>query len=156
MTAKAKISKCAVDRLPPKIKRHLVGAAIEWQDSEPMSLNGEDELLFRFETNTCAVTDLLLKKHGVFDASHVVNAVLNWRVHMELIYDTPNNASKSAHIDHHWFDFRGSIFPVNPKFKREREGFYMATNLEHVLVPEHNKNKGYFRLMKFTAEVIGV
>jgi len=156
VNAKARISKCAVDRLPPKIKRHLIGAVLEWWDVEPMSTNGGDKLLFKFDSNTSPVTDLLLRRHGVYDASHIVNAILNWEVHMEVIYDTPNNSKKSAHIDHHWFKFRGTIFPVDARFKSERENFYMMKNLEHELVPADNKNKGYYRVMRFTATVIGV
>lgn len=147
---------CAVDRVPQKIKRFLVGAVLRWEDQSPLSGDMDEELLFHFDTNTKPQADLLLKKYGIWDVSHVVNAKLNWEVHIELIYSTPNNKEKSHHIDHHWFTFRGSIFPTTERFKYERERFYLIKNLEHTMVPEDNKNKGYYELTKFTAEVVGV
>jgi hypothetical protein len=50
--------------------------------------------------------------------------------------------------------FFGSVFPINEKFKKERESFYMIKNLEHELVPKDNKNKGYYK--KFSQEKIFV
>jgi hypothetical protein len=147
---------CAVDLVPKKIKRFLVGAVLTWEDKNPLSGEMDEELLFHFDTNTKPQVDLLLKKHGIWDVSHAVNARLNWEVHIELVYATPNNREKSHHIDHHWFTFRGPIFPTQEVFRRERERFYLMKNLEHTMVPEDNKNKGYYEITRFTATVIGV
>ena len=147
---------CAVNRLPPKIKRYLVGAELAWSDKNPLDGAMDDELLFAFDTKTSVVVDALLRRHGVWDPSHVINAMLRWEVHMELVYSTPNHPEKSHHIDHHWFEFRGPIFPTSETFKQERERFYMLNNLEHAGVPDGHKNKGYYCLTKFTAKVVGV
>lgn len=147
---------CAVDMVPQKIKRFLVGAVLNWEDKNPLSGEMDEELLFKFDTNTKPQVDLLLKKHGIWDVSHVVNATLRWEVHIELVYSTPNNREKSHHIDHHWFTFRGPIFPTQEAFRKERERFYLMKNLEHTMVPEDNKNKGYYEITRFTATVIGV
>lgn len=146
----------AIDLVPQKIKRFLIGAVLKWEDKNPLSGDMDEALLFQFDTNTKPQTDLLLKKHGICDVSHVVNAKLQWEVQIELVYSTPNNREKSHHIDHHWFKFRGPIFPTQEVFRQERERFYLMKNLEHTMVPENNKNKGYYELTRFTATVIGV
>lgn len=145
-----------IDRVPYKIKRFLIGAELKWQDDSPLSGNAEEELLFQFDTNTKPQVDLFLRKHGVWDVSHVVNAKLSWEVHIELVYSLPNNKEKSHHIDHHWFTFRGPIFPMTDKFRSERDRFYLMKNLEHELVPADNKNKGCYEITKFTAKVVNV
>lgn len=145
-----------IDKVPAKIKRFLIGAELTWHDKNPMSADMEEELLFNFETNTSGQTDLLLRKHGIWDVSHVINATLNWEVHIEMMYELPNNQMKSHHIDHHWFTFRGPIFPTTDKFKHERDTFYMLKNLEHEMVPSDNKNKGIYQQSIFTAKVVGI
>jgi hypothetical protein len=147
---------CAVDLVPQKIKRFLIGAVLKWADKNPLSGDMDEELIYEYHTNTSKTAELLLKKHGVWDVSHVINAKLQWEVHIELVYSTPNNREKSHHIDHHWFTFRGPIFPTQEVFRQERERFYLMKNLEHTMVPADNKNKGYYEITRFTATVIGV
>ncbi len=140
--------------IPAKLKKLLVGAKISWEDENPMSENMDDKLHFFFDSGTKPQTDLLLRKYGIFDVYQYVNLRLRWSVHMQLYYETPNNKEKAAHIDHHYFEFFGSVFPINEKFKKERESFYMIKNLEHELVPKDNKNKGYYKKTKFTLTAI--
>ncbi len=142
--------------MPERIKKLLLGAEIRWEDSNPLSQDMDDSLHFYFDSHTKPMTDLLLKKVGIVDVSQYVNIEFLWEVDMQLWYQTPNNKEKAAHIDHHWFKFRGTIFPMTEDFKKQRNKFYEITNLEHALVPDDNKNKGYYYNTVFQAKVIGV
>ena len=142
--------------VPDRIKKLLLGAEIRWEDSNPLSENMDDALHFYFDSHTKPMTDLLLKKVGITDVSQYVNISFLWEVEMQLWYATPNRAGHKAHIDHDWFKFRGTIFPMTDDFKKQRNKFFEITNLEHALVPEDNKNKGHYHNTVFQAKVIGV
>ncbi len=142
--------------VPERIKKLLLGAEIKWNDSNPLSQDMEESLHFYFDSHTKPMTDLLLKKVGITDVSQYVNIVFMWEIEMQLWYQTPNNKEKAAHIDHHWFSFRGTIFPTTDEFKKERDKFYEIKNLEHAMVPDDNKNKGYYYNTVFIAKIIGV
>jgi hypothetical protein len=142
--------------MPPRIKKLLLGAEVRWEDSNPLSQDMDDCLHFFFDSHTKPMTDLLLKKCGITDVSQYVNIEFLWEINMQLWYETPNNKEKAAHIDHHWFQFRGTIFPMTEKFKSERDRFYLLKNLEHDMVPEDNKNKGYYKFTTFMAKVVGI
>lgn len=141
--------------LPKNVMNLLIGAEIKWEDATPLSNDASEYLHFFFNSNTKPHTDLLLKKYGFFDVSQYVNLNCLWQVHMQMYYATPNNKEKSHHIDHHYFKFRGTIFPMHENFKKERDYFYMTKNLEHTLVPDDNKNKGYYQTTHFHAVIVG-
>lgn len=142
-------------RLPPKILKLMIGAEIQWSDENPLSQDMEECLHFYFESHTKWNTDLLLRRYGLSDVSQFVNVLCKWDVHMQIVYETPNNKEKSHHIDHHYFSFRGTIFPLCEEFKKHRDSFYLAKNLEHTMVPDEHKNKGYYQLTKFKAVIAG-
>lgn len=142
--------------LPQKIVKLLIGAEIRWSDANPLSQNMDDCLHFYFDSHTNINTDALLRRYGFTDVSQFINVKCRWEVHMQMIYETPNNRHKSHHIDQHWFEFRGTIFPLCEEFKKQRDAFYLARNLEHTMVPEDNKNKGYYKMTKFIAKIVGV
>lgn len=139
-----------------RIKKLLIGAEIKWNDSNPLSQDMDDCLHFYFDSHTKPMTDLLLLKFGITDVSQYVNIEFLWEINMRIVYSMPNHREKSAHIDHHWFKFRGTIFPMTEAFKSERDTFYLMKNLEHEMVPRENKNKGYYQLTQFKAKIIGV
>lgn len=141
--------------LPINVLKLLVGAELRWEDKNPLSQDMDDCLHFFFDSHTKPQTDLLLRKYGFTDVSQYVNVNCRWQVHMALYYATPNNREKSHHIDHNYFEFRGTIFPLHEKFKEHRDAFYMARNLEHTMVPDDNKNKGYYQTTHFHAVIIG-
>lgn len=141
--------------VPERIKKLLIGAEIKWNDSNPLSQDMDDALHFYFDSHTKPMTDLLLKKVGITDVSQYVNISFLWEVEMQLWYATPNRIGHKAHVDHHWFKFRGTIFPMTEEFKRERNKFFEIKNLEHAMVPADNKNKGYYHNTVFNAKVIG-
>lgn len=155
-TEKSIYAKQAGIVIPARVKKLLLGAEIVWWDENPMSQDMDETLHFFFESHTNPMTDLLLKKYGITDVAQYVNIAFRWSVHMELYYETPNNKEKKAHIDHHYFEFHGTIFPMSEKFKKERDTFYLMKNLEHLMVPEDNRNKGYYKTTKFSAQVIGI
>lgn len=138
--------------IPQKMKKLLIGAEIVWFDKEPMSQNMDDALHFFFDSKTSAMTDLLLKKQGLTDVSQYVNIPMQWGVEMELHYSMPNRGKR--HVEHHYFEFYGTIFPMSEKFKRHRDTFYMAKNMEFLQVPYDHKNKKFYETTKFKATVI--
>ncbi len=141
--------------IPQKMKKLLIGAEIVWFDKEPMSQNMDDALHFFFDSNTSIMTDLLLKKQGLTDVSQYVNIPLQWGVEMELHYSMPNREEhEKHHVEPHYFEFFGTIFPMTEKFKKHRDIFYMAKNLQFACVPDDHKNKKFYETTKFRAVVI--
>jgi hypothetical protein len=141
-------------QLPPRVKKYLIGAEVIWFDSEPLKQGCTDDLHYFFDSKTSAITDLLLKKHGLHDISQYVNVKLNWGVEIELVYSMP--AREKKHSDFHYFEFSGTIFPMSPKFIKNRDEFYLMKNLEYLGIPDDNKNKKIYETTKFKAVVIGV
>lgn len=141
---------------PPKIKKLLIGAEVVWFDKEPLSQDFGEALHFFFDTKTTPIVDLLLKKNGLNDMSQLINVPLHWGMTMELVYSMPNR-EESAKIDKemHYFEFFGLMYPMNKKFIKNRDEFYLLKNMEFLEVPDSHKNKKFFETTKFTATVIG-
>lgn len=140
--------------VPAKVKKYLIGADIIWDDINPLSQNMNDSMDYYFNSKTTAMTDLLLRKYGVRDISQYINIPMHWGVNMDLVFDMPNR--DKSHIDHHYFEFYGTIFPLTQKFLDERDNFYFLKNLEYLDIPDDNKNKKKYALTRFNAKVIGV
>lgn len=142
--------------IPVKIKRFLIGAKVLWEDQVPLSQDITDELHFFFDSKTTPMVDLLLKKHGLVDVSQYVNIPFHWGVEMELYYRMPNRAEgEKQHIDKHYFEYHGTIFPLHEKFRKERDTFYLLKNLSYLEIPEDHKNKKIYETTRFRAAVIG-
>lgn len=139
--------------LPVKIKKFLIGSKIHWYDENPLSQDFGEALHFFFETKTSKTTDLLLEKSGLIDVSQFVNIPLHWGIEMELIYKKPNRDQE--HRERHYFEFFGLLYPMNAKFIKERDQFYLLKNMEFAQVPDDHKNKKFYNTTKFTATVIG-
>lgn len=142
--------------LPTNIKKLLVGAVIMWQDTNPMSENMDDALHFFFDSKTTKITDMLLKKHGLYDVGQFVNISFDWLVEMENKYLMPNHSSKAAFIEPFSFRFRGTVFPMTETFRKKRDAFYMSKNLEVAMTPDDHKNKGIYDTSYFKLTVLGV
>jgi len=142
-------------QLPQKIKRLLLGAEITWVDSNPLSQDMDDKLHFYFDSKTSAMTDALLRKHGLSDVSQYVNIPFQWGVNMELHYSMPNRQEvDKRHMEPFYFEFYGTIFPMSDKFRRARDLHYMTKNMEFAQVPADHKNKKFYATTKFTCIVI--
>jgi hypothetical protein len=142
--------------LPPKVKRLLLGAEVIWFDADPLSQEA-DPLHFFFESHTSKMTDMLLLKHGMTDVSQYVNIKFLWGVQMELYYSMPNRQEvDKRHMEPAYFEFYGTIFPMNEKFKRLRDLHYVKTQMEFSQVPDDHKNKKFYETTKFKCVVVNV
>ena len=126
---------------------------IHWYDDDPLSQDFGEALHFFFETKTSKMADLLLAKNGLTDISQFINIPLHWGIEMELIYKKPNR--EQEHRERHYFEFFGLLYPMNAKFIKERDQFYLLKNMEFAQVPDDHKNKKFYKTTKFTATVIG-
>lgn len=144
-------------KLPNRIKKLLIGAEILWSDSDPLSQDITDELHFYFNSKTSKMTDLLLMKNGLTDVSQYINIPFLWGVNMELYYRMPNRkGGEKQHIDRHYFEFYGTIFPLHEKFIKNRDQFYLLKNMEYLQIPDDHKNKKFYETTRFKTTVIGV
>lgn len=142
---------------PPKIKKLLIGAEVVWFDATPLSQNMDDALHFFFDTKTSAMTDLLLRRHGLTDVSQFVNIHFKWGVQMELYYSMPNRKEvDKRHMEPFYFEFHGTIYPMHEKFKAMRDLHYMTKQLEFGCVPDDHKNKKFYETTKFLAVVVNI
>ena len=139
--------------LPVKLKKLLIKSMIHWYDDNPLSQDFGEALHFFFETKTSKMADLLLAKNGLTDISQFINIPLHWGIEMELIYKKPNR--EQEHRERHYFEFFGLLYPMNEKFIKERDQFYLLKNMEFAQVPDDHKNKKFYNTTKFTATVIG-
>ena len=139
--------------LPVKLKKLLIKSMIHWYDADPLSQDFGEALHFFFETKTSKMADLLLAKNGLTDISQFINIPLHWGIEMELIYKKPNR--EQEHRERHYFEFFGLLYPMNEKFIKERDQFYLLKNMEFAQVPDDHKNKKFYSTTKFTATVIG-
>ncbi len=139
--------------LPVKLKKLLIKSMIHWYDADPLSQDFGEALHFFFETKTSKMADLLLAKNGLTDISQFINIPLHWGIEMELIYKKPNR--EQEHRERHYFEFFGLLYPMNEKFIKERDQFYLLKNMEFAQVPDDHKNKKFYNTTKFTATVIG-
>ncbi len=139
--------------LPVKLKKLLIKSMIHWYDADPLSQDFGEALHFFFETKTSKMADLLLAKNGLTDISQFINIPLHWGIEMELIYKKPNR--EQEHRERHYFEFFGLLYPMNEKFIKERDQFYLLKNMEFAQVPDDHKNKKFYKTTKFTAKVIG-
>lgn len=139
--------------LPVKLKKLLIKSMIHWYDDDPLSQDFGEALHFFFETKTSKMADLLLAKNGLTDISQFINIPLHWGIEMELIYKKPNR--EQEHRERHYFEFFGLLYPMNAKFIKERDQFYLLKNMEFAQVPDDHKNKKFYKTTKFTATVIG-
>lgn len=143
--------------LPVKIKKLLIGSSIHWYDKDPLSQDFGEALHFFFETKTSKIADLLLAKNGLTDVSQFINIPLHWGVDFEIVYEMPNRAKGDReHRVRHYFEFFGLLYPMNAKFIKERDQFYLLKNMEFLQVPDDHKNKKFYKTTKFNATVIGV
>jgi len=140
--------------LPLKIKKLLIGSNVHWYDENPLSQDFGEALHFFFETKTNAMADLLLRKNGLNDVSQFINIPLHWGIEMELVYDKPNRGQE--HRERHYFEFFGLLYPMNERFIKERDQFYLLKNMEFLAVADDHKNKKVYKTTKFKATVIGV
>ena len=139
--------------LPVKLKKLLIKSMIHWYDADPLSQDFGEALHFFFETKTSKMADLLLAKNGLTDISQFINIPLHWGIEMELIYKKPNR--EQEHRERHYFEFFGLLYPMNAKFIKERDQFYLLKNMEFAQVPDDHKNKKFYKTTKLTATVIG-
>lgn len=140
--------------IPINVKRHLLGATLSWSQVAPMTPE-KVNVNFKTKSSALSATDLLLKRYKL-NQRYVMFNPLMWEVHMQMVYETPNNKEKLAHIDHHYFDFTGVIWPIFDSIRGEIDRVFAASNLEHQLVPSDNKNKGYYQQTHFVLTIIGV
>jgi hypothetical protein len=140
--------------LPLKVKKLLIGSHVHWYDENPLSQDFGEALHFFFETKTNAMADLLLRKNGLNDVSQFINIPLHWGIEMELVYDKPNRGQE--HRERHYFEFFGLLYPMNERFIKERDQFYLLKNMEFLAVADDHKNKKVYKTTKFKATVIGV
>ena len=155
-TSKTVTAKMYGLNLPGKLKKLLLGSMIHWYDEAPLSQDFDEALHFFFETKTSKMADLLLAKNGLNDVSQFINIPLHWGVEFEIIYDMPNRQeNEKEHREPHYFEFFGLLSPMNAKFIKERDQFYLLKNMEFAQVPDDHKNKKFYKTTKFTATVIG-
>lgn len=155
-TSKTVTAKMYGLNLPVKLKKLLLGSMIHWYDEDPLSQDFGEALHFFFETKTSKMADLLLAKNGLNDVSQFINIPLHWGVEFEIIYDMPNRQeNEKEHRERHYFEFFGLLYPMNAKFIKERDQFYLLKNMEFAQVPDNHKNKKFYKTTKFTAKVIG-
>lgn len=115
--------------LPTDAANLLRGAVIQWEDETPLSDQAQGELEFYFDVNLSVLNKLRLRKYGIHDVPHIVNARLRWRVTISMHYA---GAEPLAHS----FVMLNPIFPMGQKFITERDKFYLACQLENTLAPE--------------------
>lgn len=141
--------------IPASVLNLLAGAVIEWTDETPLSSIAEEELLYSFNTNTSATTDLLLRKHGMWDVSHIVNYRLRWLFTMTVEFKTPNKGAGQHRQESRTFEIHAAIFPQSQKFKTERDKFYLACRLENLQIPHDKKAWGIYTTTRFKAVCLG-
>lgn len=141
--------------LPTRIKKLLVGATVTWFDNDPISQENM-EIRYFFDTKTSLQTDLLLRRSGLADVAQFASMRFHWFVEMENQYLMLNRENEKPHIAAHKFNYCGTIYPMNEKFKTIRDAFFVAKNLEFLSAPENSKNKKTYYQTKFTATVVGV
>lgn len=117
--------------LPTSAANLLRGAVIQWEDETPLSDHAQGELEFYFDVRLGVLDRLRLRKYGIYDVSHIVNARLRWRVTMTMHY-------AGAEPITHSFVMLNPIFPMGQKFITERDKFYLACQLENILAPEQH------------------
>lgn len=142
-------------QLPPQVAKLLRGAVIQWDDKTPLSTRSDEELQFWFDTHTCSTTDILLRKYGIFDVSHIINIPLQWRVTITLEYRTPNKGPGIYRQETNSFDMRSPIFPFPERIRTERDRFYLACQLENQNIPQDKKSWGIYHTTRFKAVCIG-
>ena len=143
--------------LPPKVKKLLVGSTVIWSDSNPLSMADDMFIDYYFDAKTNAAADILLRRNGLTDVSHFASLCFNWFVEIENIYYMPNRENvEKHHSEFHRFNYRGIIYPMGEKFKKERDAFFMEKNLQFSMVPDDHKNKKFYHSTKFTCTVMGI
>jgi len=143
-------------QLPIKLKKHLIGSEVVWFDKNPLSQDFGEALHYYFDCKITRITAMLLAKHGLIDVSQTINVPLHWGVEMDLVYSMPNRKEgEKVHTEPHYFEFFGTMYPMNNKFIKERDQFFLLKNMEFLQVPDDQKNKKFFETTKFRAVVIG-
>lgn len=143
--------------LPPRVKKLLIGSEVVWVDKEPLSMDNEEMLHYFFNEKTNAVGNALLFKHGFKDVSQFINVKLLWGVRIELYYTMPNRKEVlKQHMESHYFEFHGMMYPLHTKFKQERDKFFMLKNMEKASIPDDHKNKKVYATTKFVATVMNI
>lgn len=141
--------------LPRNIKKLLVGATVTWFDDDPICGDDDIEIRYFFDTKTSPQTDLLLKRYGLSDVSQFASMRFHWYVELENQYMMLNRKNEKPHFARHNFNYSGAIYPMNEKFKKIRDAFFIAKNLEYLAADDNSKNKKTYFQTKFTATVIG-
>lgn len=139
-----------------QVARLLVGAAIRWEDKNPLSNDAEERLLFSFDSKTSKTTDVLLQRYGLADISQIVNLKGRWRVGMTLVFKCPNHPKGYDRYERYPFELTGTIFPMMGKFAEERDRFYLMQMIENNQIPTDKKSFGIYQKTIFEAELIGV
>lgn len=147
--------KPAQKNLPPFIAKLLTGAVIQWEDKTPLSIRSDEELRFWFDTNTCATTDILLRKYGITDVSHIVNVRLRWHVTITVEYRTPNKGEGMYRQETDTFYMHAPIFPFSEKIRNARDKFYLQCQLENQQIPSDKKAWGIYNTTRFKAVCLG-
>lgn len=143
-------------QIPQKYKKYLIGSTVDWTDNDPLSQEWLEELYYYFDCPMTRITAMLLSRYGLSDVSQTINVNLHWGVNMILVYDMPNRQeNEKEHREPHYFEFFGLLYPMNAKFIKERDQFYLLKNMEFAQVPDDHKNKKFYKTTKFTAKVIG-
>lgn len=141
--------------IPASVLNLLAGAVIEWTDETPLSDAAEEALLYSFNTNTTATTDLLLRKHGMWDVSHIVNYRLRWLFTITVEFKTPKKGAGMYRQENHTFELHATIFPQSQKFKIERDKHYLACRLHNLQIPHDKKAWGIYTITRFKAVCLG-
>lgn len=143
--------------LTPAIKKTLIGATVIWEDSNPLSMDDEMLIRYYFDTNTNAIEDVKLMRHGLYDPAQFASMRFQWFIEMVNHYTKPNReAGEKPHTERHAFYYTGKVYPMGDKIKRERDAFFMQKNIEFSMVPDDHKNKKVYQKTVFTATVLGL